>query len=132
MRFVLDTNVLMSGIYFGGKPGQVIDWWLDTGADLVVTHAVLAEYQDVFDRLGKRYPALHGKALMQMVIRQAVLVQAAEVPMDACPDVDDVKFLACALAGGSPWIVSGDAHLLGISGWREIQIVTPAEFLRRL
>jgi len=69
MRFVLDTNVLMSGLFFGGKPGQIIDWWLETGHELLATEAVLAEYQDVFERLGRRYPTVHAKALLQLVTR---------------------------------------------------------------
>jgi len=132
MRFVLDTNVLMSGLYFGGKPGQIIDWWLETGHEILATEAVLAEYQDVFERLGKRYPTVQAKALLQLVTRRATLVPAVDVPLDACSDVDDLKFLACALSGQSDWLVSGDIHLLAVNGWRGLHVVRPAEFVKEI
>ncbi len=47
-----------------------------------------------------------------------------------CDDPDDDKFLAAALAGGADVIVSGDMHLLRVSGYRELTVLTPAQFLR--
>ena len=41
--------------------------------------------------------------------------------------------LECALAGEADYIVSGDKkHLLPLRQFRDIPIVSPAEFLRRL
>jgi len=31
VKVVLDTNVLMSGIFFGGSPAKVLDAWLGAG-----------------------------------------------------------------------------------------------------
>ena len=51
--------------------------------------------------------------------------------MFACDDPDDLKFLACALAGGAALIVTGDRALPDASGFRGLQVVTPREFVRR-
>jgi predicted nucleic acid-binding protein len=48
-----------------------------------------------------------------------------------CSDPDDDKFLACAIAGGSKIIVSGDKHLLKISGFQGIEILKPQELVNR-
>jgi predicted nucleic acid-binding protein len=58
-------------------------------------------------------------------------VEPVPVPVSACDDPDDLKFLACALAGGAALVVTGDRALLGASGFRGLQVVTPREFVRR-
>jgi putative PIN family toxin of toxin-antitoxin system len=130
MKIVLDTNVLMSGLFFGGKPCQIIDWWLETNDDLLVTDEVLEEYKAVLERLGRRYPDVHARALLQMVMVRAVLVETMSVPLDACSDSNDLKFLACARSGQSDWLISGDQHLLRVDGWQGIRIISPADFVK--
>jgi predicted nucleic acid-binding protein len=42
---------------------------------------------------------------------------------------DDNKFIACALASESTVIVSGDKHLLKVSGYQNIEVLKPREFV---
>jgi predicted nucleic acid-binding protein len=44
---------------------------------------------------------------------------------------DDETFLGCALAGGAATIVSGDKHLVGVSGDRGIEVLRPRAFVDR-
>ena len=44
MRAVLDTNVVMSAIFFGGVPFKVLNAWYNGEFELVVSDAVMAEY----------------------------------------------------------------------------------------
>jgi predicted nucleic acid-binding protein len=44
---------------------------------------------------------------------------------------DDDKFLACALASRTPVIVAGDKHLLQVSGWCDIKVLTPRQMIDR-
>ena len=44
---------------------------------------------------------------------------------------DDETFLACALASGAGIIVSGDKHLLSVSGYRGIEVLRPRAFVDR-
>ncbi|MBI2403438.1 MAG: PIN domain-containing protein [Gemmatimonadetes bacterium] len=37
MRVVVDTNVLMSGVFFGGVPGRILEAWRDGKLTLVVS-----------------------------------------------------------------------------------------------
>ena len=48
-----------------------------------------------------------------------------------CDDPDDDKFLACAITGNCKIIVSGDKHLLKVSGYKNIEVLKPREFLNR-
>ena len=47
------------------------------------------------------------------------------------PDPDDDKFISCALASRTKLIVSGDKHLLNISGFRGVEVLTPRSFIER-
>lgn len=40
-------------------------------------------------------------------------------------DPDDNKILECAVACGAEYLVSGDAHLLGLKEYTGIKIITP-------
>jgi len=43
-------------------------------------------------------------------------------------DPEDNKILAAAVAGKADYIISGDAHLLGLKSYEGIEIVTPNGF----
>ncbi len=57
----------------------------------------------------------------------ATIVDAPALAEQVSADPDDDKFLSCALAARTPLIVSGDKHLLRVSGWSGITIVTPRQ-----
>jgi predicted nucleic acid-binding protein len=54
MRVVLDTNVLVSGIFFTGPPATILAAWASRRFELVASVEVLAEYRRVGARLGSR------------------------------------------------------------------------------
>ena len=58
MRVVLDTNVLMSGIFFAGPPATILAAWAEGELELLASVDILAEYRPVGDRLGKKYPSV--------------------------------------------------------------------------
>ncbi|MBK7449987.1 MAG: hypothetical protein IPJ47_11370, partial [Anaerolineales bacterium] len=65
------------------------------------------------------------------VIEHAKVYQPVKLSEPFCEDPDDDKFFACALASGSKVIVSGDKHLLKVSGYQGIEVLKPREFLDR-
>ena len=56
MKVVVNTNVLMSGIFFGGVPGRVLDAWAAGRLELVLSPEILDEYRRVGGDLQSRYP----------------------------------------------------------------------------
>ena len=131
MKVVLDTNVIISGIFFSGPQAKILAAWADGGFELVASVDILAEYRQVAERLHKKYSSIDINSILDLVTRETRIVEPVPVPVSACDDPDDVKFLACALAGGAALIVTGDRALLDASGFRGLQVVTPREFLRR-
>ena len=131
MRIVLDTNVLMSGIFFAGPPALILAAWAEGRLELLATVEILAEYRRVGSRLSQQYPSVDVDPVLDLVVRESRIVEPFPVPEDACDDKDDSKFLACAISGRASCVVSGDRALLRASGHEGIEVVTPRDFLTR-
>jgi predicted nucleic acid-binding protein len=46
VRIVLDTNVFVSAVFFGGVPGRILEAWRDARLQLVLSAAILDEFSD--------------------------------------------------------------------------------------
>ena len=131
MKVVLDTNVLISGIFFSGAPARILAAWADGRFELVASVEILTEYRRVAERFQKEFSSIDINAILDLVTRETRIVEPVPVPVSACDDPDDLMFLACALAGGARLVVTGDRALLRASGFRGLEVVTPREFVRR-
>ena len=132
MRVVLDTNVLVSGLFFGGVPGTILEAWRDGYVDLVLSAPILAEYREVGVELEFRYGGSDFETFAALLVLNSEVVDAPECFREpVCSDPDDDKFLACAVAAGAPVIISGDAALLRQSGWSGIEVLKPRAFVDR-
>ncbi|MGD0584812.1 MAG: putative toxin-antitoxin system toxin component, PIN family [Oryzomonas sp.] len=129
MRVILDKNVFVSGIFFAGPPYQILKAWDDGKLKLVISPEILEEYLRVVGELAKQFPSIDVGKFIELVTIKAEMVHAESLSEPVCIDRDDDKFLACALAGKSKVIVSGDKQLLHVSGFRGIQVLKPREFI---
>ena len=131
MKVVVDTNVLVSGLVFGGVPGQILTAWTSSAFVLVVSPSILSEYRRVGRELAKGRPALDAalNALLALLAVHATVVDALPLDAPVSADSDDEQFLAAALAGDAAWMVSGDKHLLAVFGWSGITVLKPRAFL---
>jgi len=130
VRVVLDTNVVVSGVFFGGTPGRVLAAWAAGAFALVLSPAILDEYRRVGHDLGQRHPELSAafEPVLTLIAMNAMIVDAPGLAGPVSADPDDDKFLAVALAAQAPVIVSGDRDLLEVSGWRDITVLSPRQF----
>ena len=131
MKVVIDTNVLISGLYFGGVPAQVLTAWTDGRVLLVVSPDILHEYRRVGLELAKGRASLIAAldALLAIVAVHAAVVNAPPLAAPVSEDPDDDQFLAAAVASGAVFIVSGDKHLLRVSGWNGVSVLKPRQFV---
>ena len=133
MRVVLDTNVVVSGLIFGGTPGRILASWAEGGFALVVSPEVLDEYRRVGRELAAGRAAMEQAldSLLALVAVHAIVVNARPLSPGVCEDPEDDKFLAAARAGAASCVVSGDKHLLRVSVWESIDILKPRQFADR-
>lgn len=127
--FVVDTNVLVSRLLLPNSvSAQAVRQVLKRGR-LLVSDETLAELADVLAR--PKFDAYVSVEDRQEFLRH--LARVAEfvphvVPVRACRDPKDDKFLALALIGGAKVIITGDADLLALHPFRGIEIVKPGTF----
>ena len=131
MRVVLDTNVVVSGAFFGGPPRAVLDAWADARVEVVISPSIFDEYLRVCDRLRASYPEADYRAVLTSLLAYGTLAPDPEEGEPITADQDDDKFLRCARAAAAS-VVSGDRHLLAADGWNGVQVMTPVELLTRL
>ncbi len=133
MRVVLDTNVVASGIFFGGVPGRILDAWAAHKFTLVLSPATLDEYRRVGDELRVEYPELSATLdpILTLIAMNAVIVDAPDLPARQTRDIDDDKFIAAAIAANAEVIVSGDRDLLAVARTLPIEMLTPRQFSDR-
>ena len=131
MRIILDTNVFISGVFFGGPPYQILDAWRNGRIDIVLSEDIFTEYQRVAQELSKQFKETDISTFLDLLTVNAIWVEAPQLPFNVSADPDDDKFLSCALASKAKIIVSGDKHLLTVSGYRRIEVEKPRSFIER-
>jgi putative PIN family toxin of toxin-antitoxin system len=129
LKIVLDTNVFVSGVFFTGPPYQILKAWRDRRIQILISGEILEEYHRVGKQLHEQFPEVDLEPILQLITTHAVMVQPQKLPNAVCADPDDDKFLACALAGKSKIIISGDKQLLKVSGHKGIKVIRPRKFV---
>lgn len=97
---------------------------------VLMSQELADELNDVLSRAGfDRYTDRENREeFLQDLVRQAESVEIT-VPVRACRDPNDDKILELATNGDADYIVTGDDDLLVMNPFRNIAIITPAEFL---
>lgn len=131
MKIVLDTNVFVSGVFFTGPPYRILEAWRDGKIQLVISEDILEEYGRVGETLARQFPSVDLQPFFHLVAVTAEITPSKRFASPLCDDPDDDMFIACALAGKCKVIISGDKHLLKMSGFRGIKVLRPREFFER-
>jgi uncharacterized protein len=128
VRIVLDTNVFISAVFFGGVPGRILKAWRDSRIQLVLSAGILDEYQRVGRVLSAQYSGVDLEPFLGLLAVEAEMIEAPDLSAPVSADPDDDKFFACAKAAGVAVIISGDKDLLDHDGWREVRVLRPRQF----
>lgn len=136
MNVVLDTNTVISGLFWKGAPRQVLDLARSGVIFLFTSPELLAELADVLGRekFSKRLEQaqvtvddlVYGYAALARTIRPT------KIKPVILADPDDDQVLACAKAAKAEVITSGDSHLLDLKEYEGIQILTVNQFLKQI
>ena len=132
MKVILDTNVLASGIFFeSGIPGKIVIAFIEDKFELVISPEILDEYIEIVTRLQTNFPNVNIDKFLDKIFRLPAMCIAEKLSKPVSQDPDDDKFIACAIASKTKIIVSGDKHLLDVSGYRGIEVLTPRQFFEK-
>ena len=128
---VLDANIYVSALAFGGKPKRAFQLGIKRRVDVAISNPIRAEVlrtlRDKFRWSEERLTeasALIGSAATTVV--PTVTLHAVE------RDPDDDRVLECAITAKADLIVTGDSDLLDLGEYEGIEIIQVAEFLNRI
>ena len=125
---VPDTNILISSIFWRGKPYEVIKGGVEEKYTLVTSREILEE---LADRLKNKFslPECDIQLFMDIIFAHFHIVPKTST-FSACSDQKDNKILETAFDGKAGFIVTGDSHLLVLKEFKGIKIITAEDFLK--
>ncbi len=128
MRFVFDTNVLVSALLFEeSKPAQAFYSAFNNGEILLSAGLVNEIHEVIYRKKFDRYIAKEQREMFLIALVQTgILVQITET-INVCRDPKDNMILELAVSGEADVIISGDKDLLALSPFRGISILTPGD-----
>jgi len=130
MKIVIDTNVVISAVFFGGNPQKILEAVLDGFFHAFATPAIIEEYCVIVDEMVKRKQGrLNHRILTPLIEKLSVIETVSSIKISRDPDDD--KFIECAIDAGAIYIISGDRDLLDIGEYKGVQIITAQEFCKK-
>lgn len=122
MRLLLDTNVLVSAMLFGGLPQNLVQQAFRGEFELVTSEAILDELEGVLREKFARPPVV-ARALREELASVADVRRPPQT-LRVTRDPADDMVLAAALDGRADSIVTGDKDLLPLGTYEGISILT--------
>ncbi|MFQ5870394.1 MAG: putative toxin-antitoxin system toxin component, PIN family [Candidatus Zixiibacteriota bacterium] len=137
IRFVPDTNVLTSAtIVQEGASSQILQAWQRGEVELITSPVLLQELEKTLSRPRiQKYQWMGPEEVLKLLVelKQAAIQASGEQRVYVISeDPDDDFVLSAAVEQKADYIVSGDRHLLTLGSYQDIEIVTPAAFLKIL
>lgn len=132
MKIICDTNILVSGILFGGPPREIIRLASRGNLTSFVSAHMLRELENVLSRPKFKLSSEQILGILALV-RETFDFVDPDVSLKVIDiDQDDDRILEAALCAGAQYIVSGDKHLLGLGEWKNIRIVKASTFMENI
>lgn len=125
---VIDTNVYISGLLFNNIPEEVIIF-CHNNLNVFTSLDIINEIKDVLS--GKfKFSPYEINEILDFVISSSRIILPKE-RLSILPFEGDNHIIECAVAGNCQYIISGDKkHLLKLKNYKDIRIVSPAEFFK--
>lgn len=130
MRIVIDTNVLISGVFFGGFPRKILSAVVGQKIFACATAEIIIEYEEIVQEMISRKQGHINRSILSPLIKAMKIIEPV-THVKVCRDPDDNKFLECANDSHALYVVSGDKDLLIIGQYENVQIVTAKEFCEK-
>ncbi|MFH0856859.1 MAG: putative toxin-antitoxin system toxin component, PIN family [bacterium] len=137
MRVVIDTNVFISGIFFGGEPRKILDL---IGEQILTPCFNISTFTEL-ELLLRHQKFSAARNLLSFTITEfldqlknySLLFEEPEIILDIIKeDKSDNNSLVCAISAQADFIISGDKHLLKLKSFNNVPILTPRQFLKSI
>src|SRR3989344_187941 len=126
LRVVIDTNVFISGILFGGIPRRIITLVKTNRLLLLMSVEVANEWIQILERFPTTQTDLDDASY---ILTHRVIRVTPKVNIRKSRDLKDDMLLALSFAGKADYLITGDKDLLVMRNFEKTKIVTPRQFL---
>lgn len=132
LTVVIDTNIIINGL-LKGSCRPILEAFIEKRFCLVVSKSLVDEILEVCLR-----PKFCGRIdknereNLLAIIKEAARIVKPKIKINDCRDKDDNIILECAVTSNANIIVTTDPDLLSLNPYRNISIILPEEFLKRL
>ena len=127
-KVVLDTNLIISALIFGGKPQQVYNLVLEKQIIGTTSPILLAELTEVLTKKFN-FELIRVEQLEKIIKKHFKMVNPKQT-IKILQDIDDNRVLEAAIEGKCSYIVTGDSDLLTLKTFQKTKILTPNDFLK--
>ena len=129
MRVVIDTNVWVSALVFGGSPRKIFERLVSSGLTLVVSEGIFSETRRI---ISQKFPDFTEELelFISALAPRLIIVSLGTVTIDVARDPKDNVVLETAIVGRAKYIISGDDDLLSLKEYQRILITSPSDFLK--
>ena len=128
-KVVLDTNVLVSGLGWEGKPHKIWKSVVNGDIELFISQPLFEELSKVLDYPKFKFPLELKERFKSIISNVATFVETSIKLNIIDEDPADNRIIECAAITDADYIISGDRHLLSLGRYGKTRIVTPSEFL---
>ena len=133
MKVVLDTNIWVSAIIWGGIPDQILLLREQQKITIAMSQELLDELESTFNKR-KLIPKLQALSLtvptiINLIQESVIFYPIQKLNVRELRDADDNIILATAIAAESDVIITGDQDLLILFEYQGIAIRTAKDFL---
>jgi putative PIN family toxin of toxin-antitoxin system len=127
LRVVIDTNIFISGLNWGGNPKMILDQWLCHKFDLLLSPYLASEIVSTYQDF--KQPTDNIKQLKLYLETKTIKVVPTK-KVTICRDKKDKQILDLCLFGKADFLITGDKDLLALKKFEKTSIVKPKEFLK--
>lgn len=129
LRVVIDTNVLVSGLTFPGRPREILDLVWKGDLEAYISPFIFMELERTLAK-GFGWEKEQIDLVLVKIASKTILIHP-EIRLSVVKGKDDDnRILECAVEAKASYLISGDKkHLLPLKQYQGIRILSPAEFL---
>lgn len=125
-KVVIDTNVFISGLLYGGNSGKILELFKNDRLILLISPQTHSELLTKLPKFNLSVEFINKQNILIQTKASKILTKTKVV---ICRDPKDNMFLELCLAGKADYLITGDKDLLSLKSFKKTVILTPKQFL---
>jgi len=132
IKVVIDTNVIISALNFGGKPDKILQLANEGKFKFFISPFILEEVSSVLIKQFN-WSEIKVKSAIEMIKEISTIGQPTKKLSVIKEKDSDNRILECAIAAKAHFLITGDTkHILPLKTINGIIILNPSEFLSKV